>query len=695
MLKENPILRLFFPFVAGIMLYSRLGIYISPWIFVVLLAVGFLVMYILYIRYSFYTQWLTSLFVPILMMLTGMGALALRKHQFRYQHFDTYLERGNAWLARVEDYGQEKVRTVKYVAAMEAVGDSQHWQPCMGKLIIYLEKDSSALLLQPGEKIVFHGTPLSIAGPALPGGFDYRAYLARRGIYHQVYLKSETWKRYPAAESVGLKQIAARVRGKMLANLKKYGLEGSEYAVASAILLGYSSALDAETRQIYQGSGAMHVLCVSGLHVGIIYMFLGILLAPLLGLKRGKQLRSIISLIAIWCYAVLTGLSPSVIRAATMFSFLSIGQMAGRRTAIYNTLAASAFFILLFNPYLLFEIGFQLSYLAVLGIVSIQPGLYQVLGFKNYLMDKVWSLITVSLAAQVATGPLATYYFHQFPTYFLVTNLWVIPISFGVMFLGVIFFLTSWIPPLAGIIGWLLAWGLRIMNRGVHFIENLPGSVIEGLYPGDFFTVGIYIFLVFTVLYFYFPRRYFFYGALATIAILSVKTSFQWLIFKDSHGEILFPSSNSAQGLIIVQGRWAAVSDSLSLNDRGVRDWLGSKGIKEISVLPVPSCFVWQGKVFCLARGDSILVPKSCRVDYLLLTGKMRDKPEYLLHALKPTVVIAGLDMPAFILKRWKEKLSGSSIRFHAVREKGYFLERIQPAKKAEAFASAASRPSG
>lgn len=695
MFKENPILRLFFPFVAGILIYSNLGIAIPLWIFIVSLALGFLLIYFLTLHYSFYLQWFASCIIALVMVLTGMGAVAIRYHQFQHRHFASYMESGRAWIARIEDYGQEKARSVKYVVVVEAVGDSKYWQPCAGKLLLYLEKDSSAAVLQPGQKIMFCGTPLSVPGPALPGGFDYSKYLARRGIFHQLYLKSETWKKLPTDEFVGLKQVAARARGTLFATLKRYGLEGNEYAVASAILLGYSSALDADTRQIYSDAGAMHVLCVSGLHVGIIYMFLGFFLTPLLRLKRGKQLRSIISLIVIWGYAILTGLSPSVIRAATMFSFLSIGQMAGRRTAIYNTLAASAFFILLFNPYLLFEIGFQLSYLAVLGIVSIQPGLYRLLSFKNSFMDKVWSLITVSLAAQVATGPLAAYYFHQFPAYFLLTNLWVIPVSFGVMLVGVLFFLTSWIPWLAGITGWLLAWSVRIMNSGVSFIESLPGSVIEGLYPDSFFTVCIYILLIFIVLYFNFPRRWLFHGALAFIVILSFKAPFNLLLSKKLNGEMLIASSNSAPGLILAEGRWAAVSDSNVLNDRGMRDWLGSRGIKEISFLPRPSCFSWQGNVFCLARGDCIVAPVSGQVDYLLLSGKVKAKPEKILQVMMPSVVIAGPDVPAYTIRQWKERLRETRIRFHAVREEGYYWERFQPAKKADALASAASRPSG
>jgi competence protein ComEC len=677
MLRENPIVRLLIPFVVGILAYVSFNPGISVVFLVTLLILGFIIIYSLTQRYSFYNQWITSLVIACVMVLAGMGAVALRDYLMNHRHFASGIERDSLWLARIEDYGQEKARSVKYVAEIIAGQDGQQWRPYAGKLLIYLEKDSASVLLQPGDKILFYATPLTIPGPALPGGFNYREYLARRGIYYQLYLKNSAWKKVSFSESFSLRQTAAQWRGKLLGVMKKYGLEGQEYAVASAMLLGYSSVLDSETRQIYSGSGAMHVLCVSGLHVGIIYMFVGVLLTPLLRLKKGKLLRSVICIVIIWFYAMLTGLSASVIRAATMFSFLSIGQMAGRRTGIYNTLAASAFFILLFNLYLLFEIGFQLSYLAVLGIVSIQPGLYHLLNIKNKILDKVWALLSVSIAAQLATGPMATFYFHQFPSYFLLTNLWVIPVSFACMFLGVLFFLTSWIYPLAKITGWLLALGFKVMNTGVSIIEGLPGAVIKGLYPDIFLCVGIYGFLIFLVLYLYFSRKWLFYSALISILAISARIPAQWLLCRNQPGQIVVAHSKSLNGLILVKGRSVALSDDVMLGDKTMLDWLGDKGIDNISVLKKHSCIQWNGRIICMAYGDSIVKPLTGRADYLFLLGKVTMNPSKIIQSLKPSAVIVGPDVPAYIIKRWKEKLHGSSIRFHAVREEGYFEELL------------------
>lgn len=694
MLRENPILRLLIPFLAGILLGKGVKVEWGPWVWIIALSGAYLGLWLLERRHQFSLQWLASLWVVFSMVVAGAGSIALKNYFFRYNHFESSLAMSEGWVVQIMDYGQEKERSVKYLASVEASVDSSGMKPVRGHIILYLAKDSLAKRLEPGNRIIFRGTPLPVPGPALPGGFDYQQYLARRGVYYQIYLKGDAWKLCPVQPPIGLKQWAAKARGKLLELLQKYGLQGREYAVASAILLGYSSVLDPETRQVYAGSGAMHVLCVSGLHVGIIYLFLSIILAPLTHLRKGRFLRSFISIIVIWGYALLTGLSASVIRAATMFSFLSIGQLAGRRTAIYNTLAASAFFILLFNPYLLYEIGFQLSYLAVLGIVSIQPGIYRLLNFKNFLLDKIWALMSVSVAAQLATGPLAAYYFHQFPAYFLLTNLWVIPVSFGVMFLGVLFFLTSWIPLLGSWTGWLLAWALRIMNGGVSFIESLPGAVVSALYPDTLFTVLLYLVLILAVSYFYFSQRWLLYAALVCVSVLALKkpvTSWITIINED---EILVGSS-SRSGLILLSERRAWLSDSALLSDKGVQGYLGSHGIEKTEILKVPSVCLWNGKFFCLSRGDSLVIPAHRRIDFMCLSGKISIKPEVLLKECRPSVVVAEADVPAYIIRRWKEKLRENGIRFHAVREEGYFREKIQPAKNAEALAKAESSPSG
>ena len=247
---------------------------------------------------------------------------------------------------------------------------------------------------------------------------------------------------------------------------------------------------------IYSSSGAMHVLAVSGLHVGIIYLLLNSLFLFFEKFKYGKYLKAVFLILSLWAYALLTGLSPSVLRAATMFSFIIIGSALKRQTNIYNTLAASAFVLLLYNPYILLQVGFQLSYAAVLGIVYLQPKLYKLIYTKHWLLDKIWAITTVSIAAQLATFPLDIYYFHQFPNYFLLSNLFVIPLATFIIGGGVLLFVTSVIPFFPGSLAWVVNKILMLLNFSVQWVENLPYSLSLGISITVLETIIVYTIII-------------------------------------------------------------------------------------------------------------------------------------------------------------------------------------------------------
>ena len=268
---------------------------------------------------------------------------------------------------------------------------------------------------------------------------------------------------------------------KKLLNILTSNFKGEELAVISALLLGYKDLLDRETIMTYSSSGAMHVLAVSGLHVGIIYLVLNSLFLFFERIRYGNYLKAVLLILCLWAYALLTGLSPSVLRAVTMFSFIIIGSALKRETNIYNTLAASAFVLLLYNPYILLQVGFQLSYLAVLGIVYLQPKLYKLLYTRNWLLDKIWAITTVSIAAQLATFPLGMYYFHQFPNYFLLSNLFIIPLATFIINGGILLFVISAIPVLPSYIAWVVNKMLLFLNTSVEWVESLPYSLTLGI----------------------------------------------------------------------------------------------------------------------------------------------------------------------------------------------------------------------
>jgi competence protein ComEC len=258
---------------------------------------------------------------------------------------------------------------------------------------------------------------------------------------------------------------------------RRFGIAGDEFAVLAALTVGYTDALQPDLRASYSATGAMHILSVSGLHVGIVYVVIAFLLGFLDKSVRKKILKAVLIVSFLWIYAFITGLSPSVVRSTLMFTFVAVGAALERKTHIYNTVFMSAFFMLLVNPDFLFDVGFQLSYAAVLSIVFFQRPFSNLLPVNNKLLRWLRDLLTVSVAAQLGTMPFTLYYFHQFPNYFLLTNLVAIPLSTIVIYLAMLLLLVSFVPYLSVGVAFLLKGSLWLLNYLIVWIENLPHAL--------------------------------------------------------------------------------------------------------------------------------------------------------------------------------------------------------------------------
>ena len=399
-------------------------------------------------------------------------------------------------IAKLSEDAIEKEKSVKIEVEVIAVQKDSFIQNTIGNAILYLEKDTNAINLQYGDQIVVKSNWKAIDGPTNPAQFDYKKFLANSDIFHQQYLTNMHWKMFEKQKGFSVRATAFLWQKHLLDVLKSHHFEQQELAVSSALLLGYKDMLDRDTILTYSSSGAMHVLAVSGLHVGIIYLVLSSLLFFFDKIKCGNYMKAFLLVLALWAYAFLTGLSPSVLRAATMFSFVTIGSSLKRQTNIYNTLAASAFVLILYNPYIILKVGFQLSYLAVLGIVYLQPKLYNLYRTSNWLLDKIWVITTVSIAAQLATFPLGMYYFHQFPNYFLLSNLFVIPLATFIINGGILLFVVSTIPIIPNYIAWVVNKMLLFLNFSVEWVDSLPFSLTLGISISAFETLLIYLLIL-------------------------------------------------------------------------------------------------------------------------------------------------------------------------------------------------------
>ncbi len=420
------------------------------------------------------------------MFLAGYLNVQLHTESRQAHHLVHFSQPVDYYKAVVVKYAEEKEKSWKLEAKVESIKSGGDWVAATGRLLLYFPKEEFPQPFQYGDVLLIKGTPQQLTPPANPGEFDYKRFLTFKNIHHQHFVKAASVRRVANDPPHVWLKYAYGIRNAALLQLKSVVVGEREQAIAAALVLGVTDGLDNDLLHAYAATGAMHVLAVSGLHVGIIYLILLAVLKPLNKYKWGKWMLAVVSIAVLWLYAFVTGLSPSVLRAVTMFSFVAIARPAQAGTNIYNTLAASAFCLLVYNPYLIMSVGFQLSFLAVLGIVAIQPMIYQWWEPHSWLLEKVWGITCVSIAAQIATFTLGLLYFHQFPNYFLFSNLFVIPGSFVVLLSGLAVLLTGWVTPVMHLAGWVLTGAIKIMNYLVFAVESLPFSLVENIYITTF-----------------------------------------------------------------------------------------------------------------------------------------------------------------------------------------------------------------
>ena len=406
-------------------------------------------------------------------------------------------------LGTIKDAPIKKGNWVKVVLMATNIGAHiDSLETCSGNILVYLSRDSASEKIAYGDIICLNGKIEEVRPPDNPHSFNYQRYLHFKNIHHQAFIRAGDWDILEHGNGNILFRKAIAMQGHFLGILKKHLKNEKELAVGSALILGYRDEIPEVVQTAYSQTGAMHVLAVSGLHVGIIFLILNFFLKKIkINTPAWRLFKVLIILLVIWAFALVTGASPSVMRAAVMFSFLNIGLAFQRYSSIYNTLAASAFFILLVNPYLVASVGFQLSYLAVFGIVYFQPKIVGLWKTNNKIVNYAWQLTGVSLAAQITTLPLTFYYFNQLPVYFWLTGLILVPLAGFELGAGIALLLLETIfPPLAIWIGKLLGFFLWFGNECVFYIQHFPAAVVEGIWIGGGMAILLYFFITSTML---------------------------------------------------------------------------------------------------------------------------------------------------------------------------------------------------
>lgn len=517
--KEIPFIRIGFPICLGIIsgLYYKPGITFLA-ISAIIIITGFI------ISFSYNKGQVNHIFgIPVTYSFFLFGLMLYTNE--KKQLSDLEPVRGE-YLCSLSEYPEEKENSYRVIVRIYARLTGNGPVPVKGSMIIYFRKDSLITSLLPGDFLKLGCTPKPIAGRGNPYEFDYRFYMENHGIkYYSMSGADDIIFHAPPAHRK-LRHKALMIREKIIGMYKERGIAGDRLALVAAITLGQKSMLDPEQKQVFIKAGVMHIMAVSGLHAVILSLFIFNLLFFMKG--RFNFLRIIITVLLLWAFAFVTGLTPSVLRATIMFSFLQAGTLMKRDVNSINSVLASAVILIIIRPSVLFDAGFLLSYSAVIFIICFYRDFYLKLTFRSWAVDKIWQSAAVTIIAQAGTLPLTISLFNRFPTWFILTNIIIVPLSSFLIIIGCLVPLTfpfKFISqPLASLLNYLTGLTETITEKAA----SLPLSTIENIGLGTIESAllffFIFLFMVFILNRKTFPIRYPLFALILFVLAGSVST---------------------------------------------------------------------------------------------------------------------------------------------------------------------------
>ncbi|WP_029034207.1 ComEC/Rec2 family competence protein [Salinimicrobium terrae] len=609
--------------------------------------------------------------VLILFFLLGIFVTSLHLPENQPQHYLNKVSSEEIPLLKlsIKEGLKPDLYSNKFIAEVESVnGEASH-----GKLLLLIPKDSLKNPFLEGEKILLSSSIKPIASPLNPHQFDYSTFMSRKGVWRQTDFREGIYTKLPDIET-GLQIAAAKFRKKITTSLKENNFGKEELSLVQALLLGQKQDISAETYNNFAASGAIHILAVSGLHVGIILLLLHWLFKPLTRIKNGKIIKTLCIIVCLWGFAVLAGLSPSVVRSVTMFSFLAVGLEINRRTSSLNSIFLSLMLLLLIRPQWVFEVGFQLSYLAVLSIILFQPLLRRLYSPPNRIMKYFWDLLTVTIAAQVGVLPLSLYYFHQFPGLFFLTNLLILPFLGLILMMGVLVIILAVINILPSFLAITYEYIIKILIRTVDWIAGHEKFLFKDI-PfnlSEVFGWYFFFFLIFLLWRTFKYKRII--AVLFSVVVLQVIYLFsefqqdeQLIIFHKSRSSII--AKQNSKKLEVYHDLPATARDLKLL-----RNYMVGQKFSNLEEKNLENVYLLKEHFLIVLDSSGILPQTIPSKPYLLLTGSPRLNLERVLKDNKPQVIIAdGSNYPSFI-KRWKITAAENDVFFHYTGENGAYI---------------------
>lgn len=681
--KEAPFVRLVIPLSGGIILQELFNLtsFILTFSISIILIV-FIVFRHFRVEWQYKFRWVQGCFIVLLIISMGALLTFLQNPLNDNKSLIKTYKPGDVVLTMIEEPLLERNKSYKAIVSVLGYIRGNQLFKATGKMILYFSRDAVVPSIRYGTQVMLFKKPEKFRNSGNPGSMDYERYAFMQGYMFQTFITKKDFVLLPRPSPNHFKKMLIDAREHICATLRKYIPGAQEYGLAEALLIGYKEDLDRDLIRAYTNTGVVHVIAISGLHLGLLYVIFKGLIYPITFVRRTKWLKSIIIILILWIFSLMTGGSPSVLRSAVMFTAILAGESLTKKISIYNCLGASAFVLLCYKPYWLFDIGFQLSYSAVLSIVIFMKPVHHLLFVPNKILDYFWQLCAVTIAAQILTTPVSLYYFHQFPVFFIIANFIAVPLSGLILISELILCGLYIVQAVASPMGKITGWCISIMNKSIIHIDELPYSIISNIRFDFIQLLLIYIGISSLTIFLFHKKKaglyFFLIAGLFIISISSIKNI----------------QHRTQQMFIVYHISKSHLSEIITGNNAFIRSRIDPESVDAASkaVTALHSLYkisnikkITHDHNLLKFGGSTILFVDSNQEDefdikdniHLIVISGNNLNCQLILDKYQPDIIVMDASNSFHNTNTWKTACKKRSIRFHDVADKGAFVMTV------------------
>jgi len=686
--KSTPFFRVLVFFISGI-ITQRMFQFPQTYLWTGFISVSFVYFLtrFLSVTHKIRLRFFTSLPIFILVLNVGMILISMADPRNQKSHFANTTIPSDYFIVRTITSPKIGEKRVRCLAEVRFKKENNTWVKSSGLILLVFLKKELKNIPQVGTELIIHQQLFPIVGSGNPGSFQANDYYETKGVFHQVILNDHSFKILGISPSHWFIQQCVLARDFILQKLKSALPNDKKiFGIAEALLIGYQDDLDAELMQVYGRIGVVHIIAISGLHVGILFAVFWWITGSFPVLKNRTWFRCFFVLAFLWIFTIISGASPSVLRSTVMFSVMLFGKAFDRRNNAITAMFFSAFLLLAYDPFLFWNLGFQLSYLAVGGILFLQKPIYSSFRSKYKILNRISEMLSVTIAAQITTLPLTLYYFHQFPNYFLLANLILVPLSTMILFLEIGIVSSYWIPSISSFFGKITSFCIVLMNRISLTIDAFPFSNIEGIPFHLHHVILAFGFIILLTLMFRFRNKIYIYLFVGWVFLFSLIISIDTMK-REIQSVFIIPHQFNHTSFVYIKGKscvWVSSEKQSSNNKMSISLKKGiyvTYHIEQEKQIQIPEksnhYFIVDGKRILIIGNKNLIwkPPFKNKVDFLILSENPGVSLNEWVNTTNPGQIIITAANSKWNIKRWEKELDSLPLRCFSIANRGAFIE--------------------